>query len=61
MIKQEIILTKDNIENILPKFCMLKGLIQISYLWTMDDKYGVTLHLLQGIPYYLKELELIEN
>jgi hypothetical protein len=61
MIKQEIIITEDNIENILPKFCMLKGLIQISYLWIMDDKYGVTLHLLQGIPYYLKELELIEN
>lgn len=58
--KKEMELTKDNIETLLPKFCELKGVLQISYIWFIDNKFGVTIKVLQGRPYYQKKIEEIE-
>lgn len=47
--KDKLDVTFDNIEQLLPKFSELKCLVQISHVWFVSKKFGVTLKLLQSI------------
>ena len=49
--KDKLDLTFDNIEQLLPKLSELKGLVQVSHVWFVSKKFGVTLKLLQGMVY----------
>jgi len=49
--KDKLDVTFETIENLLPKLSELKGLIQISNVWFVNKKFGVTIKLLQGMVY----------
>ena len=49
--KDKLDLTFDNIEQLVPKLSELKGLVQVSHVWFVSRKFGVTLKLLQGMVY----------
>ena len=54
--KQKLEITFDNIEKLLPKLSEIKGLIQISHVWFVSKKFGVTLKILQGVVYQKEAL-----
>ena len=41
----------DNIEQMIPKLSELKGLIQVSHVWFVSGKFGITIKLLQALTY----------
>ena len=49
--KDKLDVTFETIENLLPKLSELKGLIQISNVWFVNKKFGITIKLLQGMVY----------
>ena len=49
--REKLELTFDNIEQLLPKLCEMKGIIQICSVWFVSKKFGVTIKLLQGMVY----------
>jgi len=49
--KQKLDITFDNIEQLLPKLSELKGLVQVSHVWFVSGKFGITLKLLQALSY----------
>ena len=54
--KQKLEVTFDNIEQLLPRLSEIKGLIQISHVWFVSKKFGVTLKILQGVVYQKESL-----
>jgi hypothetical protein len=62
--KEQLEVTLDNIEKVLPKLSELKALVQVSHIWFIGKKFGVTLKLLQGVVFPKESLEgysLIED
>ena len=49
--KDKLDVTFETIENLLPKLSELKGLVQISNVWFVNKKFGLTIKLLQGMVY----------
>jgi len=49
--KNKLDLSFDNIEQLLPKLSEIKGLIQISHVWFVSGKFGITCKLLQAVVY----------
>jgi len=49
--KQKLDVTYDNIEQMLPKLTEIKGLIQISHVWFVSGKFGITLKILQALTF----------
>ena len=49
--KDKLDVTFETIEQLLPKLSELKGLIQISNVWFVSKKFGITIKLLQGMVY----------
>ena len=49
--KQKLDVTFDNIEQLLPKLSELKGLIQVSHVWFVSGKFGITLKILQALSF----------
>ena len=49
-------LTFDNIESVLPRLSEFKGLIQISHVWFVSGRFGITIKLLQAISYPTESL-----
>ena len=54
--KDKLDVTYDNIEKMLPKLSEIKGLIQISHVWFVSKKFGITLKILQGVVYQREAL-----
>lgn len=62
--REELEVTFDNIEQLLPKLSELKGLVQISHIWFVSKKFGVTLKLKQAMTYpkeVLKGFALLDD
>ena len=49
--KDKLDVTFETIENLLPKLSELKGLVQISNVWFVSQKFGITLKIIQGMVY----------
>jgi hypothetical protein len=47
--KQKFEVTFDNIEDLLPRLSEIKCLIQVSHVWFVSKKFGVTLKIVQGV------------
>jgi hypothetical protein len=54
--KQKLDVTLDNIEQLLPKLSEMKALVQVSHIWFIGKKFGVTLKLVQGVVYKKESL-----
>jgi len=54
--KQKLEITFDNIETLLPRLSEIKGLIQISHVWFVSKKFGVTIKILQGVVFQKEAL-----
>ena len=49
--KNKLDLTFENIEQLLPKLSEIKALVQISHVWFVSGKFGITMKLLQSVVY----------
>ena len=49
--KDKLDVSFENIEKLLPKFAEIKALVQISHVWFVSGKFGITMKLLQGIVF----------
>lgn len=62
--REELEVTFDNIEQLLPKLSEIKGLVQISHIWFVSKKFGVTLKIKQAMTYpkeVLKGFALLDD
>ena len=48
--------TYENIEQLLPKFSEVKALLQVSHVWFVSGKFGITIKILQGVVFAKESL-----
>jgi len=62
--KNKLDVTYENIEQLLPKFAEVKALLQISHVWFVSGKFGITIKILQGVVFAkesLSGLQLLDD